>query len=331
MPEILQIDGRLHDPRSPALSALDAGLQHGVGLFETMLGGSEGGRPWVVLLDEHLERLTTSVRELGLSDSIRAAGLADAVLEAVRAAGLARARVRLTLTGGDLNLLARARGEGPPGNSGLRPSIIVHVQPATVYPPAMLERGVPAIIASFRLNPLDPTCAHKTLNYWTRLRELQLAAARQAGEAIVFSITNHVSGGCVSSIILARHEGGLTRLIAPIARGEERDRPDPTPDPALGAPGTPGVALPSPVLPGITRAWALETARRRGWAVATRLISIDDLLNADEVLLTNSSWGVLPVVKVEAEEIGQGAPGAAAETLREAWDDLIDSCRSGAG
>ena len=48
-------------------------------------------------------------------------------------------------------------------------------------------------------------------------------------------------------------------------------------------------------------------------------LTIDDLLGADEAFLTNASWGVLPVVRVERGEIGGGAPGAATRRLREAW------------
>ena len=63
---------------------------------------------------------------------------------------------------------------------------MIVVQPATEYPAEMFERGVMAVIADMRVNPLDPMSGHKTLNYWGRLRELQAAAAKRAGEAIVF-------------------------------------------------------------------------------------------------------------------------------------------------
>jgi branched-subunit amino acid aminotransferase/4-amino-4-deoxychorismate lyase len=160
------------------------------------------------------------------------------------------------------------------------------------------------VIADTRLNPLDPMSGHKTLNYWGRLRELQSAAAKRAGEALVFQVTNHVAGGCVSNIFLVR--GG--ELLTPIARGEEGG----------GGEGS-GAALPSPVLPGITRKWVMEWAGDRGMAVTRRMLSIDDVLGADEAFLTNSSWGVLPVVRVEKEMLGGGEVGEVARAAREAW------------
>jgi branched-subunit amino acid aminotransferase/4-amino-4-deoxychorismate lyase len=53
------------------------------------------------------------------------------------------------------------------------------------------------------------------------------------------------------------------------------------------------------------------------------MLSIDDVLAADEVLITNSGWGVLPVVKVEKEAIADGIPGPTARDLRQAFLALL--------
>ncbi len=295
------LNGELLDRDDARVSAFDAGLQHGVGLFETMNasgpgGDADPGEIRVRGLDEHLDRLSDSAAELGLSEDIRTGPLADAVRLVVAKSGLGRARVRLTLTGGDLNLLQST------GRSGHTPTVLIQAQPATSYPDEMFERGVGVTIADARANPLDPTAGHKTLNYWWRLRELQRAAGKGAGEAIVFQVTNHVCGACVSNLFAVK-DG---TLITPIARGEEKSDQG-------------KVAMPSPVLPGITRAEVIEIASGKGVGCDARMLSIDDVLDADEVFLTNSSWGVLPVVRVEAEAIAGGSVGELTASLREAW------------
>jgi branched-subunit amino acid aminotransferase/4-amino-4-deoxychorismate lyase len=156
------------------------------------------------------------------------------------------------------------------------------------------------VIADAKANPLDPTAGHKTLNYWWRLRELQTAAGRGAGEAIVLQVSNHVCGGCVSNLFAVK-DG---TLVTPIARGEEQE---------IGGKG----AIPSPVLPGITRALVLKEAKKMGLTVERRMMGIGDVLDADEVFLTNSSWGVLPVTAVEAEPVGSGEVGEVCRSLRE--------------
>jgi len=313
------LDGRFLERDDARVSAFDAGLQHAVGLFETMTAIGTPDGPRVFRLWHHLDRLTTSARELGLTESLELEALGEAAAETVRRSGLcdqpgARARVRLTITGGDLNLLQSE------GRSVARATILIQIQPATAYPEAMFERGITAGVADLRVNPFDPTQGHKTLNYWPRLRELQRASARHAAEALVFQVTNHLAGGAVSNAFVVRD--GV--MMTPIARGEERDVAE-----ALGAgPGAPPrvagaggghAAMPSPVLPGVTRGVVLAAARAQGLKVERRMLTIDDVFAADEVFLTNSSWGVLPVVRVEQHMIATGEVGEVTRALRGAW------------
>lgn len=347
MPSVF-LNGQFIDRDSATVSAFDAAMQHGVGLFETMLAVNNGGEvkpgdelsavnAWdVVDLDAHLDRLIVSARELGLSESLRAGALGEAVKRTAARASAAypeslRLRVRLTITGGDLNLLdkvrqsrerASARTNPPPtpslGEGALehQPTLIIAATPATQYPSEMFDRGVMVTIADWKANPLDTFQGHKTVNYWARLRELQIAASKRAGEALVFQVSNHLAGGCVSNVILVKDGVAIT----PIARGEESQAAGH--DGVVGDAETSGrgrVVMPSPVLPGITRRWALDWCLANDVEVVKRMVTIDDVLHADEVLLTNSSWGVLPVVQVESRGIGAGEPGTLGGELVQAW------------
>uniref|UniRef100_A0ACD5X4Z2 Uncharacterized protein n=1 Tax=Avena sativa TaxID=4498 RepID=A0ACD5X4Z2_AVESA len=61
----------------------------------------------------------------------------------------------------------------------------------------------------------------------------------------------------------------------------------------LATPATAGT-----ILPGITRRSIIELARDRGYQVEERLVSIDDLVSADEVFCTGTAVGVTPVSTV---------------------------------
>ncbi|MEL6499442.1 MAG: aminotransferase class IV [Planctomycetota bacterium] len=284
------LNGRFVESGDARVSAFDAGLTHAVGLFETMAGGVREGEAVVTRLHDHLDRLALSAQQLRLTDELRKPALAEAVLRTVEKEGSQRQRVRLSITGGDLNLLSAGEGRAHD------PTVLITSQPATQYPDAMFAQGVVAAIADAKANPFEPTASHKTLNYWWRLSALRDASVKGAAEALVFQVTNHLCGGCVSNAFVVK-DGAL---FTPIARGEE----------AAGA-------LPSPVLPGITRGAVIDAARELGIDVTARMLTIDDVLGADELLLTNSSWGVLPVVAVEASKIGGGAVGETARALRE--------------
>ncbi|MBL1217782.1 MAG: hypothetical protein D8M59_09835 [Planctomycetes bacterium] len=280
------LNGQIVERDDARVSAFDAGFQHGIGLFETMQ--SVNGQ--VYRLPAHLNRLAASANDLRLTAELNTDLLASAVQMMVEESDISRARVRLTITGGDLNLLQTA------GSSPVTPTILIVVQPATPYPDELFEKGASAVIADGRANPLDRTAGHKTLNYWARLQALQQAAAARASEALWFGITNHLASGSVSNVFLVK-DG---RLQTPFARGEELDG-----------------SLPSPVLPGITRAAVMELAQEMGIESDVRMLDINDVEQADEVFLTNSSWGVLPIVNLEGRtEIGDGSVGEVTSALR---------------
>ena len=280
------VNGSMVATDSATVPMTDAGFQHGVGLFETFQ--VYGGRPF--LLDRHLERLRDSAAELGLATELDTDALRAAVEHTLDHADptpgtgrLQRCRVRLTLTAGTLQMRNPDAGEVE-----IRQTVVVQPQLPTGYAPEYFEQGVAVTLLGPAANPFDVTAGHKTLNYWARLRALRQAAAAGASESIWLSVSNHLACGCVSNIFVVR-DGAL---LTPIARGEE-----------------PAAGLPAPVLPGVTRAWLIELAQAEGVEVRREMLTVEDLLDADEVLLTNSGWGVLPVRQVERKMIGGGGVG----------------------
>ena len=289
------LNGEFVDSDEACISVFDAGFQHGVGLFETMLARHRR----VFRAEAHLKTMAESARVLRLSDRVRVGPLGEAVQHTVDRNGLDDARVRVTVSGGDLNLL-QSRGE-----SARDPTVLIVAQPPTVYPDAFFERGVKVLIAAARANPWHPMAGHKTLDYWPRIRVLQDAGRREGAEAIWLSLDAEVASGCVSNVFVVSN--GTVRT--PVARGEE------APD-----------AAPAPVRPGITRAVVLELAAAElDIEARTEAISAEDLFAADEVFMTNSSWGVLPVVVVEKRTIADGAVGPVTRRIRDAWSRLVDA------
>lgn len=283
------LNGQMIDDAKALVSTQDAGFQHAVGLFETIF--AHNGK--VFRLDRHLERLKQSAAALGLAAEMDTAPLAEAVNQTLAENKLEQARLRLTLTAGTLSMLRSADGEAA---MKVIQTVCVQASEPTAFAPGYFEQGVRARLYGQGANPFDITAGHKTLNYWARLRSLRQAAASDCGEAIWLSVTNHLASGAVSNLFLVK-DG---ELLTPIARGEEKPE-----------------ALPAPVLPGITREAVIQAAEAQGITVKKQMLSVEDLLDADEVFLTNSNWKVLPVVAVEQKTIADGKVGAVAQSLRE--------------
>ena len=304
------VNGVFHDDKDANISVFDAGIQHGVGLFETV-----HARNGVVFRGkQHMDRLAESATLLRLTEQLQIDPLVEALQLCVTENNQDSARLRLTLTGGNLNMLQKT-------GSGVKdPTIIIQSQPPTEYPAALFEKGVVVSLASGRGNPYDLMAGHKTLNYWSRLLNLQLSAAQKCGEALWLSQSAHIVGGSVSNVFLVKNN----TLITPVARGEETAKD-----------------VPSAVLPGITRDVVLSLASDMGMAIDRCNSTLDEFLDADEAFLTNSSWGVLPVVGVtatvqdqgkatsELQQVGSGSVGAQTNTLRRKYWELVETETSG--
>jgi branched-chain amino acid aminotransferase len=288
------LNGKMLPPDQAVLPVDDAGFQHAIGLFETM--SAHHGQ--VFRLNQHLTRLATSARQLGLSPGLDVDALVEAVQITLDHNQIDRARIRLTITAGSLSMLASdPQAKTPPG------TVLIQPTEPTVYDPQYFEQGIAVLVAPPGANPFDPLAGHKTLAYWARLRTLRQAATAGAGEAIWLNISNHLASGSISNLFLVK-DG---ELLTPIARGEETEK-----------------SLPSPVLPGVTRAAVIELAEGLDIPTHKRMLSIDDLLEADEVFLTNSSWHVLPVSRVEKSQIAHGKAGDLTTRLRAAFLELIE-------
>ena len=71
------------------------------------------------------------------------------------------------------------------------------------------------------------------------------------------------------------------------------------------------------VLPGVTRDLVIELARDAGIRVREDAVGVAELPNATELFLTGTTTDITPVLRVDAQTIGNGAPGPIARALLE--------------
>lgn len=75
------------------------------------------------------------------------------------------------------------------------------------------------------------------------------------------------------------------------------------------------------ILLGVTRRAVLQLARRQGMSIEYRPPRVDEKF--DEVFLTSSSRGVVPIVKIDGKPVGQGVPGAWTKALSLAYQAYV--------
>ncbi len=78
------------------------------------------------------------------------------------------------------------------------------------------------------------------------------------------------------------------------------------------------------ILMGITRQQVLEVAKFTNYTVEEGRLSLSDLAQAEEAFLTSTIKGILPVIQVEGQWIGNGKVGAITQELMAYWDDYVE-------
>jgi branched-chain amino acid aminotransferase len=153
-----------------------------------------------------------------------------------------------------------------------KPRLLVLISPVPLLPKAWYTEGVKIITRmTERFKP-----GVKSINYIPATVALEEARQRGAVEALYLDRQDFVLEGTASNVFAFSGE----RLITP-----GRD-----------------------ILSGITRQVVLNVAKEH-FTVQIRDISRQELLSADEVFLTGTSKGVVPVIQVDETTIGNGKPG----------------------
>jgi D-alanine transaminase len=73
----------------------------------------------------------------------------------------------------------------------------------------------------------------------------------------------------------------------------------------------------SAILNGVTRLAVVDIIRREGYSLVERPFTVGEAKAASEAFLTSTSVDLLPVVRIDGDPIGNGAPGPLSRRLRE--------------
>ena len=161
------------------------------------------------------------------------------------------------------------------------------------YPAWMQSRGLSAKVVNIRQNELSPLSGIKSHNFLGYILARLHAKEDGFDEAILKNTKGCIAEAATSNIFLVKRG----RII--------------TPD------------LSSGVLPGITRKTILQIAKRLRLNMKERPVTHKELMEADEVFLTNSLAEVLPVTKLDGKPIGIGRPGEITKLLHIAYQKEV--------
>lgn len=281
----IYLNDRFVQEKEAVVSVFDHGFLYGDGVYETIR--SYGAR--IFMRDHHLARLQRSAEAIGLSIPIPAHTWPHLLQEAMERNGVgndqADAYIRITVS----------RGAGEIGlDPALCPTPTVVIMVKRLHPPPadLYERGVSLIIAKTKRNHPDALSPQiKATNFLNNILAKREAIAAGVFDAVLLNWEGHLTECTVSNLFFVARN----RLCTPTV--------------ACG------------ILDGITRDIVIELATASGLTVQEDRFTPQELRQADECFLTNTTMEVMPVVSIEQQPIGQGVPGPLTRQLHRQFID----------
>ncbi|SFM31394.1 4-amino-4-deoxychorismate lyase [Paenibacillus sp. 1_12] len=256
----IYINDRVTNEEEAMVSVYDHGFLYGIGLFETFR--TYDYQPF--LLEAHRTRLEAGCEQLGIAYQTEAGEWEQIVHNLLEANGLKDAYIRFTVTAGQEAL-------GLPMGAYTKPSVVVYIKS---LPPRNDQQdllGKSLQLLHLPRNTPEGAVRLKSLHYMNNIlakRELQQYAWAEGAEGLLVDGQGHIAEGIVSNVFFVK-SGSLY-----------------TPSLATG------------ILPGITRAFVISLAEAIGVSVEEGLYDWNQVLEADEVFITNSIQEIVPVTRL---------------------------------
>ncbi len=291
MEGIAYVDGGYMPANQATVSIFDHGFLYGDGVFESMVAAEDT----IFKLDAHLDRFYRSAATLRINVPLTKDEVAEAVRETVRRNALPLSYIRLLIS----------RGPGFPSldpRSSEHPTVVIIVHSRALPEQAPEFNGqetkiptIAVIMAATRRVPSESLDARvKSCNYLNHIMARYEAIEANVNDAILLDTNGYIAEATASNVFVVQHN-----VIA---------------TPSIGN-----------ILAGITRATVIEVARGLKYTVVERNLTPYDVFTADEVFLTSTFGGVIPVSKVAGRVIACGEAGPVTLQLRGSLQTLRDN------
>lgn len=228
------------------------------------------------LLEEHFTRLERSAAAISLKLPVSAAQISKIIDTGINKAGFSESMVYIQITRG-----TESRRHNYSNN--LQANLIMTFRPRPEYAPENFSHGVAIIsVPEIRWSRCDIKSTALLPNVMMKQK-----AVNQGYQEALFVTSDGIIRECTAAnIFFVKDE----TLFTPPANQH--------------------------ILNGITRSFILEKAKSHNLKLAERDCSFTELCQADEVFITSSTVDLMPVVKVDKINIGNGRPGPVIQAIK---------------
>lgn len=239
----------------------------------------------IPFLDAHLDRFYHGAKFLGLQAPPRQR-IKAIVYALVKRQRTPDAYIKLVLSAQGSNIrLSKAQEASV--------NLAAYLEPFKRYSPELYRTGIAATLIESVRNDAPPLCWYKTTNYLTKVIARREVEKKGVWEGLLCNPEGFLSEGSISNLFWTANRTLYTPSLA------------------------------AGCLPGVTRATFLRALRSAGIPCREVRALPQTLENADEILITNSLFEVLPVVTLDGQAVGKGKPGPLFKKMRRLYRRAI--------
>jgi D-alanine transaminase len=265
---IAYVNGRYLPHGAAGVHIEDRALQLGDGIYE--VAAIMGGK--MIDLEEHLDRMERSLREIGMDMPMARASLKSVMHEMMTRNKVRDGLLYLQVSRGAV------RRDHPIPDTVPRPTLIMT---ARAQDPALVKKKLTEGIGV--ITRPDQRWARRDIKTVQLLPNLLAKTeARKAGayEAWLVDNDGFVTEGTSTTAWIVDEDGHVvTRQLS------------------------------NDILPGVTRRVIMEAAAEGQLAIVQRKFTVEEASRAREAFLSSASGAAVPVVKIDGKLIGDGTPG----------------------
>lgn len=261
---LVNINGEITPARDAKISIFDRGFLYGDSIYEVTYGADHS----LLFLDEHIERLYNSAKLLDMKIFYSKDEIVDQVLKTLKTSKLQDVYVRIIVSRGETEITLDP-------NSSFKNNLVIIVRPRVAHPLINYQKGISLFIPNTIRNDIKAVNPNaKSGNYLNNVMAMSEAKDYGADDAVMINHKSEVTEGTSFNIWIVKDK---TIITPPASSG---------------------------LLKGITREKLIELCKEKSLNIQIRSFGKDELLSADEVFISSSTRGIMPVRKVNENVYG---------------------------
>ncbi len=267
--EYVYVNGKTVPAAKAVISVFDRGFMLGDGIFETLRATDY----YPQFYEAHFERMKISAKKMGIPLPLKKWQLAKIIFELCKKCHLKDAVIRIILTRGIYDGTLTIGKKNPP-------TVVITCRPVKGLTEHLYYNGVSVSISSIKSDAAGGMDASiKSINYLANIFAKAEADKSRHYEALFTNQKNEITELSTANFFGVIHDKVVT---PPLNAG---------------------------ILPGVTRGKVIEIVEKTNIPFEEKPLSIRQIPKLSEAFLTSSVRGILPIIKIDSQKIGDGKVG----------------------